>query len=269
MIHIRQAENGDLWIPRECKEAIAFLDKEHVRQGNKLVWSLPVGERTVEAFADYCEALSDEIYIVGKGASLDKLRKEHFQAGRDIICINEAVHAIEALRLPNRITCIRQDNAGLEILPLRATVLAHVKIAELYSEYPKVVLFDPVEDLGFPRLQVTAAAALAVARIAKCTQVSLYGFDATTTGDLSYTKYRNKWNQSSDNKQLLNQKDILSTVTQGMNVTWYNPDLEKCQMGLSRPSNAGHRQQHPKGTIKTSTTPMSITVSPSTAQSEL
>jgi len=52
--------------------------------------------------------LSDRVYIVGRGPSLEFLKKEHFQEGV-VIALNRAIVKVNSLDLPNKVYSMQKD----------------------------------------------------------------------------------------------------------------------------------------------------------------
>ena len=101
-IRIKRNElDGSFSIARRHREAEEYLDGIGIRVPNCLQWFLPYdGPRF-----DFTET----VYIVGKGPSLDQLRKEHFDGVSTIICINDSIHKIVSLGLDNPLYMCQQD----------------------------------------------------------------------------------------------------------------------------------------------------------------
>lgn len=135
-IRITMAADGSYTIPRQNKIAEEYLDEIGIRCIRQLRWFLPL-----EGFdLDFTES----IYIIGKGQSLDQLRKEHFEPGRTIFCINETIHKVLSLKLDNPLVVFSQDeNLGTTCKVIGPHYVISPKIAKFYIEHPNTTIINP------------------------------------------------------------------------------------------------------------------------------
>ena len=120
-------------------------------------------------------------YLIGKGPSLDRLTATDFTLVKaPIFCLNESIHKIEALRLPNPIYCVQQDsNLGVRCRPKYALWLLS-KQAEakgLGAITVNVAKYTP-EDYGLTATSLTGEIALSILALIGYTTVTMYAFDA-------------------------------------------------------------------------------------------
>ena len=132
------------------------------------------------------------VYIVGKGPSLHFLNKSMIGEGI-IITINDAIHKIEEMDLPNITYSMQKD--GLKgkliphdcslhgIMPKRATRLVH-KHESLYCRpfYRPRIVFDNLE-LGLRWFDFSALSAIKIAGVMGCNKYYFVSFDACTNHD--------------------------------------------------------------------------------------
>lgn len=130
-------------------------------------------------------------YLVGKGPSLDDLRREDFpDASAPVVCVNESVHAIEALGLPNPVLAIQQDRALRDDCRPSSPDSRWLVSSQAWPETsaasdPRAVRYDPV-DLGLKTSSWTALCAMRLLAAAGVTAIDMLAFDAAVTGDCSY-----------------------------------------------------------------------------------
>lgn len=140
-------------------------------------------------------------YIVGRGASLLQVKKEHFSLGGPVIVINEAIINIAKLWLKNDI--YSQWRNGDLIADLRAylrpgnalllsedPVPQYVSTAEQFSDYKPAYWFECRRDLGCdPRMAFSHYAAIEIAtKIFGCNKLIMMGFDSYRGDDRTVLK---------------------------------------------------------------------------------
>ncbi len=188
-VRVRRGYDGTYYITRKDKEAERYLDKACIRLQNELRW-LP----KIEAEADINSLkpvfYKKICYIVGKGPSLDHLRAEHFKDPKaPVIGINEAIHIVEQLGLPNPTFCLQQD-AKLKdtCLPKHGSkVFVSIKAANFYVGKPGIYIFDSRRyGLSLNSLSVSAAIRIAISLDAE--SFVLLCFDASVNKTLGYAK---------------------------------------------------------------------------------
>jgi hypothetical protein len=142
-------------------------------------------------------------YIVGKGISSQYLTKEHFGDGV-IITLNNAIHKVESLNLPNdtysmqkdghgygtRVCPCIKDKSNLEncfmTYPQSATLLIHeLEGSDCMKEYTPRIVFNN-NTLGLHWSNVSAITAMKIAEVMGCSSLKLLCFDSVTHGDSQY-----------------------------------------------------------------------------------
>ncbi len=148
-------------------------------------------------------------YIVGRGASLLQITKEHFGDG-PIIVLNEAIYNISELGLGNDIysqwrngdmpdNLLKYFKEGDALLLCENPVPEYVSTADQYKDYSPLYTFECQRDLNCePRLTFSHKAAVEIAvNIFGCTKLVMIGFDSfrgdnrtVLQGDFVQSEYR-------------------------------------------------------------------------------
>lgn len=120
-------------------------------------------------------------HLVGKGPSLDHLGRSSFPDPlAPVLAVNEAIHAVEALGLPNPLYCVQQDaSLGGACRPARAAwlVSSQAWAAAGAAAYPLAYMYDPA-GLGHTPKSLTACVALSMLHAAGIGRVTMHAFDA-------------------------------------------------------------------------------------------
>ena len=108
-MRIRRVEDGTYVIARRHRVAETFLDQNCVRVLGELSWEPKSTEG--KPWSDLQDRLRfKHVYIIGKGESLDCFNKSHIDSpDSPIICLNQSIHYIETLDLPNPIFILPWD----------------------------------------------------------------------------------------------------------------------------------------------------------------
>jgi hypothetical protein len=185
---IRVMPDGTFTIPRKNKSAEDELDKVYLRIPGSLRWYPRDGSKaSVRQLkplfsCNYC-------YIVGKGPSLDLLNKECFpNTLAPIIGINEAIHQVEKLDLPNPTIMMQQDIWLKESCrPKRAQVVISQRIRDFYSDIEdRIIFYGP--EIGAPIACLTASYAICMAKFLGCHNFGMVCFDSCVNRSTSYAK---------------------------------------------------------------------------------
>ena len=185
-IRIRVSEDGSIWISRKHRKAEAWLDSKYIRKGKSLRWvKKTLSNKNVMLLKDEHEGKG--CYVVGKGPSLDKVEGLTNQDW-PIICINESIHKIEKLGLPNPIYCLQQDTWLQETCRPRKAVLITTDACKYHYRYyePRYV-FSPLQ-FGYRCTTLSAILAIKIAEVMGCVSVVMVSFDACVDGTLGYAK---------------------------------------------------------------------------------
>jgi hypothetical protein len=188
---VRHLADGSYSILRPDKEAEEYLDKYLERVG-PLRWQVRL-EKHWEDLAGLFQ--SKTVYLVGKGPSLDALTEQDFKDPTAVvICINEAIHAIERLDLTNPVVGIQKDQRlRNSCKPSGSPLLVSLDAATWYADYDKAYYFKATP--GW----ISAVEAIKIARGLGAEELILYGFDSALNGSLDYAEsvgYESSWGGS-------------------------------------------------------------------------
>lgn len=101
-MRIRRNElDGSYAIARKHPLCEAYLDSIGIRVPNCLQWFLPYDGPQFD--------FTEMVYIIGKGPSLDHLRKEHFDGVSSVMCINDSIHKVVSLDIKNPLFLCQLD----------------------------------------------------------------------------------------------------------------------------------------------------------------
>lgn len=143
--------------------------------------------------------INTEVYIIGKGTSLQFLKKEHIGEGI-IITLNEAILKIEEFDLPNitysmqkdgydadhRNICVcknegRKDSCCM-VLPKKATLLVHaLESIKCFEDYTPRYVFNN-NDFGLEWNNPSVFSVIKVAQYMGCSKLNFLCFDSMVNG---------------------------------------------------------------------------------------
>lgn len=185
---VREAGDGSFYLPRASRKVIDFLSKDFDRFPNEYRWyPKSVGVKDLNEMRRYFEG--KECYLVGKGPSLDKLSKADFDNPRlPVICINESIHKVETLDLPNKVFAIQQD-AWLKdtCRPEFAGLILSYSCRYWYPDVAEKYIFH-YSQLGLKTNNITVVYALSLAKTFDSTGFRMLCFDACMNKDTGYGK---------------------------------------------------------------------------------
>ena len=215
---LRLLDNGNYVLPNPDKDIEKIMDAKHLRIPGKRVWKKRRTDCELERFKSLFDG--KECYIVGKGPSLDDLSKDYFtDSERPVICINESIHAVERLMIPNHLFVIQTDTILRNTCkPLKATLLITENLRNYYSDY---VIFMP-EMLGLPQYRLTIEYAIKIAQSLGTTKFNLMCFDACVNGDTGYAECIDyKSDKHGIRDRFLNHRGKIENLTD--NINWITP----------------------------------------------
>lgn len=169
-------------------------------------------------------------YLVGKGPSLDTLVVQDFPDKQaPVLCLNESIHRIERLRLPNPCYCIQQDAKLLTtckpvmstwVLSKQAWVAGKGDVTALAYQY------DPL-DYGHKTTSLTGMVALDMLHKAGYTKITMLGFDARFGAGLGYAAsigHDAKCKGQADDRFIRHDERIAArAVETGIELEWIPP----------------------------------------------
>lgn len=201
-VRVTMTINGSYTIPRRNRVAEEYLDKIGIRCHRQLRWFLPL-----EGFdLDFTES----VYIVGKGPSLDQLRKEHFEPGRSIFCINETIHKVLSLGLDNPLHVFSQDeNLDMTCKVKGPNYIIAPKIARFYIEHPNTTIINPGR-VGPTASLLTVNFAIYTGRHFGVKHFDLLCFDACVNQNTDYANCIGHLSlKGGDPKRFLNHRNMI------------------------------------------------------------
>ena len=201
-VRVTMMADGSYMIPRRNIIAEQYMDKIGIRSPRQLRWFLPL-----EGFdLDFTES----VYVVGKGPSLDQLRREHFEPGKTIFCINETIHKILSLDLDNPLYVFSQDeNLGVTCKVVGPNYVISPKIARFYIEHPNTTIINPGR-VGPTAATITANFAIFTGRHFGVKHFDLLCFDGCVNKKIEYAKcIGHPSTKGGDPKRFLNHRSMI------------------------------------------------------------
>jgi len=185
------------------------------------------------------------ITIVGKGCSLQYLKKEHFVPG-PVITINEAILTVESLELANPIYSMQKDGGDRKKSstnnlsadcdysndcssecramrrPKKATLLLHeMESKYCFPDYSDRYVFD-LKELGLPGNECSIICAIQFGKFMGCNGFRFISFDAHVTGDTQiYVPGKQETVKKGDYES---QIPKIKQYVDGYNVEWIIPE---------------------------------------------
>lgn len=180
IIHNR---DGTVSIARRSKPAEKWLDENLERMPNQLRWK-PIFK--TKHGIDKLVLQGKQVYIIGKGPSLDNLTKKDFPNKKaPILCVNESIHAIEKLGLPNDTYVVVQDALLKDgCKPKDAGVICSKVLNNFYADCENKYVFEP--KTYFKSINYTPIIAINIAKEHGITSFTMLGFDSIVNGDNTY-----------------------------------------------------------------------------------
>lgn len=222
---VRVMPDGTFTIPRRNKQAEEYLNTTYIRVPNELRWYPvdPGGKRIDKLRSKFA---GKHCYIVGKGPSLDFLNEKYFEPNCPIITINEAIHKVESLNIPNQIFMMQQDLWLKETCrPKRATVVLFYRIRGLYKDIEDRYIFMAPE-VGAPIACLTASYAICMVRKFKCSKITMVSFDACVNQKTTYARcIGTEPTSAGDPMRFLKHKKAFELYLQDTPVEWAIPTV--------------------------------------------
>jgi hypothetical protein len=211
-MRIRQHADCSITIPRHNRKLEKYLDEHYERQGNQLKWYPQIVEGK-DVFEHENQYEGHDGYIVGKGPSLDYLNKSDFADPESpIICINESIHVVEALDLPNDVYGMQQDAMLKQTcLPKRAPLMMPRQIQYFYPELSNKYIYR-LDQFTVGLQALSAQVSLAILKMWGCKFINLVSFDACVNKSVDYAKAIGHEPVDDPTRFLLHCKRIANTV---------------------------------------------------------
>jgi len=218
----RKCIDGTFMIPRVARDVRKMLDSKYIPLKNENRWYLPiVGCSEISELLPIFEG--ESCYLIGKGKSLDYVTKEDFPIEEaPIVCINESIHKIETLDLPNPIFCIQHDAALKNTCkPKKGKIIVGYYASKHYDG--DIYIYYP-ELLGLSRSSLTAECAIKIVIGLNTQQIILMCFDGSTTGNTDYAKcigYPSSLKGAPN--RFLDHKNRIERAIDGLDCRWVTP----------------------------------------------
>jgi hypothetical protein len=191
-VRVRRLDDGGILLARVNSAVIAGLAKDFVREPRSNKWypRCSASDQTEELRSLFDGKI---VNLVGKGPSLDKLDKESF-AGvnilQPVVCVNDSIHAIERLGIPNPLVMIQQD-AGLtrKCSPSLAatTILISYQARHWFAGDERTIIYVP-SNYGLYGSSLTVLCAIGIAKKLGATGFRLFAFDGAKGGSCEYAE---------------------------------------------------------------------------------
>jgi uncharacterized Rossmann fold enzyme len=129
------------------------------------------------------------VYIVGKGPSLDRISKEDFpNAAAAVMCINDAVQKIESLGIPNPIYAVQQDrHPRNDCVPKNGLLFVSCYSEYVVTDCALKAVYCP-SMFGEIKVVPTVVMAIHLAKYFGAKRLTFLCFDSCLSGDLTYAK---------------------------------------------------------------------------------
>ena len=225
-VRIRTGVDGCRYISRHDDAAIKYLDTIATRYQNQLKWY------PVLAHPSSLEPLRNvfdgrKCYIIGKGPSLDHLNASYFlDTQAPVIGINEAVHTVTELDIPNPVFGLQQDAALKDrCYPSRGRMFVSIKAASFYAD-KEIHVFD-ARDYGLNLNSLSVSAAIEIVKTLGGTSFELLCFDSCVTKNLEYAKcigYDSSW--GGVKKRFLTHRPKIESRTKGYPLIFTTPTVQ-------------------------------------------
>ena len=217
--------DGSFTIPRRNREAEAYLDKHFRRVPGERRWFKQAHTGLdMEELRPIFEG--KKCYIIGKGPSLDSITAGAFdEPTAPIIAINESIHTIEKLGLPNPTFALQQD-MGLRdtCKPSRGKLLVSTHAQHWYAEFLNKYVYD-YKELGVKQTQLSVICAIEIAKKYGTTSFDLICFDACVNKNIAYAKCVGH-EPTGDAKRFLTHPKHIEKHVQGYKVNWVIPTTD-------------------------------------------
>jgi len=217
--------DGSFTIPRRHREAEAYMDKHYRRVPGERRWFKTAHQGL--SMEELRPIFHDKkCYIIGKGPSLDNLTEQAFdEPTAPIIAINESIHKVESLKIPNPIFALQQD-MGLRdtCKPTRGKLLVSEHAQHWYAEYLNKYVYD-YKELGVKQTQLSVICAIEIAKKYGVRSFDLICFDGCVTKNIAYAECVGHA-PTGDPKRFLEHPKHIEKHVQGYKVNWVIPTAD-------------------------------------------
>jgi hypothetical protein len=226
--------DGSFTIPRKHREAEAYMNKHYKRVGRERRW-IKVAHKGKEIQELESVFKGKKCYIIGKGPSLDHLTADAFDdSSAPVIAINEAIHKVESLGLPNPLFVIQQD-MGLRdsCKPSKGALLINEQAQHWYSDFLNKYVYDP-HDYADGDKQLSVIIAIEIAKGLKTDSFDLICFDGCVNKNTAYAECVGH-EPVGDPKRFLRHPKHIEKHIKGYKVNWVIPTSTPSSTSVDKP----------------------------------
>jgi len=159
------------------------LDANFQRCKNQRRWYLKPNYPDVEDLRD--EFQGDAVNIVGKGPSLDHIKKEHLIEGAPTICINESVYKLASQGVSNLYSL--QQDARVGVLEGDFKKIVSYRASKVYDITENVYLYVPVK-YNCHTASISSVCAIEICKSFGVKKFRMLCFDASVTNETEYAQ---------------------------------------------------------------------------------
>jgi hypothetical protein len=221
---VRILDDNSFIVIRPTKELRAKLDEKYQRIGKEDRWHRKhISLRTLSGMQNDFQG---HVYIIGKGPSLDKVTAELFtDKTAPIIAINESIHKIEELNLPNPLYCFQQDAWLTTSCQPSGPAVKMLLKPELANFYPaQQCFYMDWRELGLEKASVSVLWVIKLVQKLGCKKLSMVAFDACMDGTLGYAKVIGTTPERyGSGTRFLSHRAQIDKITAGCDVEWLIP----------------------------------------------
>jgi hypothetical protein len=238
--------DGSFTLPRRHREAEKFMDERYQRiQGERRWVKVAMPPKNMSELEQIFSG--KKCYIIGKGPSLDDLSNQAFEDKEaPIIALNEAIHKLESLEIPNPIYVLQQD-MGLRdnCRPKRGKLFVSVHAKHWYADFHDKYVYDP-EKLAVQRTQLAVICAIELAKKYGASAFDLLCFDACVNKRTAYATCIGHPSTSGGNpNRFLKHRKHIENHIQGYKVNWVIPTSTPSTTYVDKPEKQSkHLEEH-------------------------
>ncbi len=187
-VRVRIHADGSFSVPRCKRQFERDCDFRFTRIPGEYRW-LPKTKEGRDMMELAVQLQGKHIYVIGKGPSLDNVSRNDFpDPDAVVICVNESIHQIEKLGLPNKVFAIQQDAQLKDTCnPQFGGIIISYQARNWYAKQTNKFIYWP-EDYGLTSRDLTATVAITLARAFGATKFTLLCFDACVNKKIAYAK---------------------------------------------------------------------------------
>lgn len=220
---VRILSDGTYYLVRADRHIEQYMDDNFKRYPNERKWYPDIEDSNLDMLRGLFEGQTAN--IIGKGPSLDYLSANDIVDG-PIIALNEAIHVVELLGLPNSTMVVQQDShLGDKCVPSndRTKMLVSFMAKQCGKDFANRIVYNPVS-LGLRDASLSAQIAVGLCRLFGISKIRFLCFDACVNGNTNYAKaIGSKPEEHGEPTRFLRHRDILKTAAKKFNPEWVIP----------------------------------------------